>query len=190
MPTFDSVLCRIVGQLESIEKARPKLISIDGCPGSGKTALAQALARACGAQVVKASHFLGTIAEDSSPEEQFAKLYHWDEIEEKILRPTTSGRPIAYTPRDSNTENSEKLLQLCLPSKDIILEGSFISKQEFSQYFDFKIYMNTPAEERLKNLKREGKDQLDRYQSLLSLENWYLETINPAKVCDFCCAHL
>ena len=185
MPSLDSVLCRIVEKLEALDGQQPKVIKIDGCPGSGKSTLATALGKAIDGQVVKASDFIGTINGKPSPEERFKELYQWDELEKKVLQPGKAGKHLQFTPRDSEGKNTEKIVQLCLPKKFILLEGNFLGNPQLNHLFDYSIYINADQDLRKRRLQDQGKGESPFYQDLIKLEQWYLENIKPEDNADF-----
>lgn len=136
----EALISRIKNGVES--KSAPnnlpvKFVAIDGYGGSGKSSLAEQLAKELGAEVIHLDDF----ASWENP------LNWWPLVIEKVFKPIQKGTKSLSYPRakwwpDHNPETVTN--QPATPI--MILDGVSSSRHEFAPYLTYKVWVDVPLE--------------------------------------------
>ena len=156
------------------------LITIDGPCASGKTTLAEKLAKILQAQVLHTDDFV--IPHAQKTEARLAVPGGNCDIERlmnEVVLPWKEGQEVRYRRYDCRSDKmreEEKLPPACA----LILEGSYCNLPPIRETADLRIFLNTPREIREARLKkRESPESLTRFhEKWIPLENAYFEAFS------------
>lgn len=164
--------------------AKTMIIGVAGGTGSGKTTLAENIARAFGDRVAVITH-------DSYYRDQSEKTYeerckqnydHPDAFESDLLCEHLDrlirGESVDIPVYDYTVHNRSDKTRKVEPRNVIILEGILLfSDKHLRDMMDLKIFVDTDADERI--LRRILRDTKERGRSLDSVVDQYLTTVKP-----------
>lgn len=160
------------------------IIGVAGGTGSGKTTLAENIARAFGDRVAVITHDSYYRAQnDMSYEERCKQNYdHPDAFETDLLcehlDSLARGEAVDVPVYDYTVHNRSDTTQRVEPRAVVILEGILIFCDErLREKMDLKIFVDTDADERI--LRRIARDTKERDRSLDSVIDQYLTTVKP-----------
>ena len=161
------------------------IIGIAGGSGSGKTTLALRLKERLGEDEVRLiSHDSYYKRHDELPFEERCKLNydHPDAFDNALLiyhlQELKAGRAIDCPVYDYADHNRSNEVQHIEPAPVLIVEGILpFVEPELCELFDYKIYVDTDADERI--LRRILRDVKERGRSLDSVIHQYLTTVKP-----------
>jgi uridine kinase len=141
------------------------VIAIDGYGGAGKSTLADhlgAVLRVEGRQVdlVHTDDF----ASADNP------LNWWPRLIDQVLRPLRDGVAARYQRYDWELERMAEWHPI-EPGGLILLEGVSSSRKAFRPYLSLSVWIETPADERLRRgLERDGEQALDQWHGWMADE--------------------
>ena len=161
------------------------IIGIAGGSGSGKTTLAIRLKERFGEDEVRLiSHDSYYKRHDELPFAERCKLNydHPDAFDNDLLiehlRELKAGRAIDCPVYDYADHNRSSEVQHIEPAPVLIVEGILpLAEPELCRLFDYKIYVDTDADERI--LRRILRDVRERGRTLESVVEQYLTTVKP-----------
>ena len=164
--------------------SKTMIIGVAGGTGSGKTTLAENIARAFGDRVAVITHDSYYRAQnDMSYEERCKQNYdHPDAFETDLLcehlDALARGEAIDMPVYDYTVYNRSSRTERVEPRAVVILEGILIFCDErLREKMDLKIFVDTDADERI--LRRIARDTKERGRSLDSVIDQYLTTVKP-----------
>ena len=164
--------------------SKTMIIGVAGGTGSGKTTLAENIARAFGDRVAVITHDSYYRAQnDMSYEERCKQNYdHPDAFETDLLcahlDALARGEAIDAPVYDYTVYNRSSRTERVEPRAVVILEGILIFCDErLRDKMDLKIFVDTDADERI--LRRISRDTKERGRSLDSVIDQYLTTVKP-----------
>lgn len=169
-------------------KYKQKVIAIDGGGGAGKSTFAKYLQeRIPGAVVIHIDDFyigpwdkrLEHTNYDVSP------MFDWDRFKKEIVEPVKQGLLVSYHVYNWDTHTTEEVVAVP-EAATIIVEGGYTTQTRFSDFYDFKIWIEADQAYRLTEvLKRDGEHM--RYlweEDWLPVERNYIRVHNPAAKAD------
>ena len=184
---FLTDMINLIDKIKQIKEAKDLvLIGIDGPCASGKTTLADLLARELDAQVIRADDFFLPLALKTP--ERLAEAggnIHYERFREEIARGIKSGKAFEYGVYNcSKGEITEK--KTVIPEGIIIVEGSYSLHQKMQLDYDFKIFVEAPLELRLERiLERNGKEKLEVFkEKWIPMEDAYFDFYKVKENCD------
>jgi len=160
-----------------------KFIVIDGHGGSGKSTLAEELAKELNAEIIHT--------------DDFASFDNWSNwwplIIEQVFKPIQDGATKLNYPRSKWWDDHEPEPVVDQPVTNImILEGVSALREEFREYIDFGVYVDTPREICLqRGLERDRNNDGKSDREILALwdkwlknEDKYIARDNPKEYAD------
>lgn len=161
------------------------IIGIAGGSGSGKTTLAQRLKERFGEDEVRLiSHDSYYKRHDELPYSERCKLNydHPDAFDNALLiqhlKALKAGQAVDCPVYDYANHNRSDEVQHIEPAPVLIVEGILpFAEPELCALFDYKIFVDTDADERI--LRRILRDVKERQRSLDSVIAQYLATVKP-----------
>ena len=151
------------------------LVTLDGPCASGKTTLAEELAKSLNAAVVHTDDYVIPHVR-KTPERLAVPGGNCDveRLEREVVAPWKNGQSVRYRRYDCRRDllREEEELPDCAV---LILEGSYCNLPAIRRYADLRLFMDTPWEIRKKRLEeRESPASLQRFHELwIPLENAY-----------------
>lgn len=174
--------------IEQVKATHPKVgstrfIAIDGHGGSGKSMLAEILAKQLNAEIIHTDDFAGW----DNPENW------WPLVIERVFEPIKNSTTTLNYPRSKwwETHNPEPVVNQ--PVTDImILEGVSALRKEFRPYISLSIFVDTPLDtclrrgfERDKGQDGKSDDEIKRmWQDWYEKEEVYMARDNPKEFAD------
>ena len=165
-----------IGQALRMAAARV-LITLDGPCASGKTTLAERLARPLDAAVIHTDHFV--VPHERKTAERLAVPggnCDWERLTAEVLEPWKEGRTGIFRRYDWGPGGL--LPPEPLPAQRVmILEGTYCNLPAIRRLADIRLFLDTPAEVRRQRLEaRESPASLRMFdQRWIPLENAYYE---------------
>lgn len=166
-------------------KRKPVLIAIDGFGGAGKSTLAKELADALGdAYVIGIDDFI--IKEKLQAQTADESYFDRKRLEDEVLKPARNDQPIRY--RRLEWVDNRLSEPIAVPSIDhLIIEGISTFHPDIANYFDYKIWIDTPIEiAKQRGHARDGSSENAQHWDLWAANDLrYHEKYHPEKRADF-----
>ncbi len=151
-----------------------RIVAIDGAGGAGKSTLARHVATRLGAQIVCTDDF----ASWQHPFEWSSRLI------EQVLDPLSHNQPSRYQRSDWDTRTLAEWHDVPVAAF-LVLEGVSCSRAAFAPYLAFRVWVNTPREERLRRgLERDGQDAIGLWREWMAREDEYIDAERPQERAD------
>jgi uridine kinase len=152
-----------------------RVVAVDGLGGAGKTTLSRRLARALGdAPIVKTDDF----ASWDNP------LDWWPRLLEQVLEPLSVNQPARYQRYDWDERRLAEWHDVA-PGGLLVLEGVSASRVAFRPYLSYRIWVETPEDERLRRgLARDGEATTELWRDWMSAEYRYVQREHPGEAAD------
>jgi len=166
--------------LEAVRSARPALgmstsvVAVDGYGGAGKSTLAARLGELLAAQGVRV---------DLVHTDDFASadnpLNWWPRLISQVLQPLRAGAAARYQRYDWDLGRLAEWHTI-EPGGLILLEGVSASRNAFRPYLGLAVWIETPADERLRRgLERDGEQARDQWRQWMADETAWGEAERP-----------
>jgi uridine kinase len=161
------------------------IIGIEGFGGSGKSTIANNLANLLGnSSVVSIDDFI--IKQNIIENDWDKQVFDRARLEKEVLIPARAGKDITYRRFvwDSNTLSDP----INLPKTDyLIVEGISCYHPSIVDYYDYKIWVNTPIEiAKLRGQKRDAGTENEKHWDLWAQNDLaYQQKYHPDLVADF-----
>lgn len=167
-------------------RAAPLVVALDGRSGTGKSTLAQQLARAVDAVVINADDFYaGGTAEEwlaRTPQQRAAGVIDWHRLSEEVIEPLRACRSARYHPFDFNHGvGLARHVITCSPSPVVILDGAYSGRPELADLVELAVLVELPDGLRRRWLiAREGAAFMNAWHPLWdAAEDYYFAHICP-----------
>lgn len=165
----------------------PRVIAIDGRAGSGKTTLANAIAKVFGAGVVRADDFfLPPVMRTENRLLEPGGNIHYERLKEQVI--DKLGAPFEYEIFDCSVMavNGKKKIE---NTGLVVVEGSYCMHPYFGRYFDLGIFLSVSKEEQeARILKRNGGKMLEMFKSKwIPMEEKYISHFKIEDIADIAC---
>lgn len=168
-------------------QAGPLIVAIDGRSGTGKSTLAEALAKRLPAAVIEGDDFYsgGTGIKGDPPQARAARCIDW-QAQRRVLSVLRQGHPARYHAFDWDAFDGSTCpgATTIAPAPIIILEGVYAARPELRDLIDLSILVRVPDALRLARLTaREGAPgpwELQWHEA----EDWYFAHSVPLSAFD------
>ena len=164
----------------------PMLLAIDGRCGSGKTTLAEEVARELGCAVVHMDDFYLPPAERAADwAEHPGANMDFLRLQREVLAPLLAGKPAVY--RAYSCAKGAYLPPRTLPPAPLTLvEGTYCLHPALHTAFALRVFTTcTPKVQADRLQKREGAHFAAFQARWIPLEESYFEEFSPQKICEF-----
>lgn len=153
-----------------------RIIAIDGRGGSGKSMLAEKLAKEIGAETIHTDDF----ASWAKP------LDWWARVVKEVFEPVKQGAlTLSYRRGSWGPDHHPAAVKNQPVTPMIILEGVSSARKEFREYLTYAIWVETPLDVCLqRGLERDGQDALPNWQKWIAAENEYIVRDKPQTYAD------
>jgi uridine kinase len=166
---------------------KPFIIAIDGRGGSGKSTLAEKIAQNFKTQIIKTDDFITFY----KPEEITDKDYYWDKSRfiQDVLIPLKNKQDFQYDICRWKTGELVREEKIDLQNELIIIEGLHALHQDLLNFYDLKIWVNTPLEVSLERGKvrdlQKGKENIDElWNFFVPVQEKYISEHKPDQKAD------
>lgn len=165
------------------------LVAVDGCGGTGKSTFARMLARhGSNVSIVEVDDFyLPTTSRPASPgtTKTIAADLDWSRLAEQVLEPLQANEDGCYQRYDWVRDALAEFHTAPIGGT-VIVEGVYSLLPELTNYYDFRVWLDTPYEIRLKRgLQRVGEEARERWvHDWMPAEQYYIETYHPHEQAD------
>lgn len=168
-----------------LEERKQILIAIDGSCASGKTTLAEALAREYDCNLFRVDDFF--LRPEQRTPERFAEIggnVDYERFLAEVLRPLKAGRPFSYRPYDCGTGTLKEPVAVT-PKGINIIEGSYSHHPYFEDPYDLKIFLKVSPEVREKRiLQRPAFLHRRFFEEWIPMEQRYFEVFSIEEKAD------
>lgn len=166
------------------EKKSPVIV-LEGPCASGKTTLAQAIARFWNAQIISMDDFF--LQPHQRTPERLAECggnLDRERFLEEVIHPLMTGKDFSYRPFDCS--NSDFLFPVEISrEKPIVVEGSYSMHPAFGIYYDLSVFLTVSKEEKMDRLKKRSPNLLSRFfHEWIPMENRYFSEFSVLERCD------
>ena len=181
---------KIVSMIPKLEEGNRFILGIDGLSRSGKTTLVKHLSQMLTEEKIPFyvfhidDHIVERNRRYNTGHEEWFEYYQlqWDiqglrdQLFEKIKGAQSFN--LSFYQDESDTQVTK---QITLPDPCVvIIEGVFLQRKEWSNYYDFLLYLDCPREKRFLRESQETQKKLLKFENRYWLaENFYLESERP-----------
>ncbi len=169
----------------------PLVVAIDGRSGTGKSTLAEYIAREVGATVIDQDDiYSGGSLEDwrkLTPSEKVDRVIDWRCVRAEVLEPLRAGKVATWHPFDWETMAGRSAISISAePSPIVMLDGAYSSRRELADLIDLSILVVLPEAERQRRLQlREGEEFFSEWQAVWDeAEAHYFGVLRPPHLFD------
>lgn len=184
----DIIKCTVEAILDaSAVYSVPYIIGIDGRCCSGKTSLAEALAKAYGCDVFHADDFF--LQSWQRTPERLAMPggnIDYERLSKELLAPLSAGTNFSYRKFSCARMQLEPPTDVT-PGRIAVMEGSYCMHPMLRSYYNLKIFLDVDPTLQLSRLQeREDTASVQRFQERwIPLEELYLKEMDIKAFCDF-----
>lgn len=168
------------------ERGRSYIIAIDGRCASGKTTLAQELARRLSCSVIHMDHFFLQPGQRTRERlEEPGGNVDRERFKEEVMEPLCRGEKLSYRIFDC------RVMDFCgsvrvKRTPVVIVEGAYSCHPEFAGYWDLTVFLSVDRKEQIRRIeKRNGKKQARQFiERWIPLEERYFAAFGIENKCD------
>jgi len=182
----------IVESMLPTAKGKRIVVGIDGLSRSGKTTMVKKLEASLLERglSVKVLHIDDYIVERNrryhTGYEEWHEYYHlqWDvqALQEKLFKKLKNATEIQLPTYNSQSDTHQIEIISLLHIDLIIMEGVFLQRTEWRDFFDFILYLDCPKETRFARERKETQLNLDKFKNRYwKAEDYYIEKECPKK---------
>ena len=161
------------------------IISVDGCCGSGKTAMAHTLYKIFSCNIIHMDdYYLPFNMRQENWEQAVAGNMDLNRILKEVLLPACQRENIISRPYNVHSDSFGKE-ELLLPHKLTVVEGSYSQHPLLASSYTLKIFLTCSREVQIKRLKqREGSNCVSFENRWIPMEENYFKRCNILEQSD------
>lgn len=164
------------------------LIGIDGCGGAGKSTLADALRDIDkeNISIVHMDDFYKTEAQRREPNNSIGALWDCKRLKEQVLIPLKNNQDTHYQIYDWDLDELTEWKYITRGGI-VIVEGCYSLMGGLDSYYDYKIWIDTPRNLRLRRgIERDGEMKRHLWENLwMPSEEEYIKCQHPMEKADW-----
>lgn len=192
---LEDKITTLLKKIPKVEKGQKVVLGIDGLSRSGKTTIVRSMEQHIQEKDILSCvlHIDDYIVERekrySTGNEEWYEYYNlqWDVewLKENLFKRLKEYNELKLLTYDSISD-SQKLYSIKIPDTClIIIEGVFLQRKEWRNYFDFMIYLNCVREERFKRESVDTQKNIEKFEKrYLKAEDYYMKTVSPIEQAD------
>jgi uridine kinase len=174
-------------RLESLlSRGVPVVLAIDGRAASGKSSLAETLAKEYAGRLVHTDDFF--LLQELRTAERLAEPggnLHYERFMAEVLPYLRTNESFSYPAFDCSWMQLGEWRHL-LPAQLTVVEGSYALHPRFGVYFDLSIFISCSADVQLARIKARNPNKLEQFQKhWIPLEENYFLAFGVGKDADF-----
>ena len=193
--SLEDKITNLFKRIPKVEQGQRVVLGIDGLSRSGKTTIVRNIEQHIQDKNMLACvlHLDDYIVERkkryNTGYEEWHEYYNlqWDVewLKEKLFKKLKVANELQLLTYD-NSSDSQKLHTVKIPDTClIIIEGVFLQRKEWKNYFDFMIYLNCSREERFNRENVDTQNKIEKFQKRYwKAEDYYMETVSPIEKAD------
>ncbi|MBS10513.1 MAG: uridine kinase [Gemmatimonadetes bacterium] len=170
-------------------RGRTRLVAIDGCGGAGKSSLAEAIAeRIDDAAIVHVDDFWH--ARERRPDRatvvgEPGSDYDWERLRDQVVVPLVEGLDARYQRYDWETDSLAEWHDVT-GGGTVVVEGVFSTRVELIDYYDVRVWVDTPADVCLaRGIERDGEQHRHLWENeWMKAYERYVEASDPVERAD------
>ncbi|WP_027345688.1 uridine kinase family protein [Hamadaea tsunoensis] len=184
MTAADSVLEHLAARTD-----RPLIVAVDGHSAAGTSTLGRLLADRLGVTLVQGDDFYREAPDGVrrawNAAEGVDLFFDWQRLRREVLEPLKEGRTAAYQPYSWRPEGglADETVEL-KATPIVIFEGVYAARPEYADLLGLTVFVETPAEERLRRLHERGHGNDDWWPHWDAAEEHYYRHIRPQETFD------
>ncbi len=179
------------------KRARPVVVALDGGSGSGKSTIAEKLARLTDIALVPLDDFYQTqVPESERPKKSVAErlngVFEWERVRREAIEPLILSEPARWRAFDfiqglgnDGTYNLKDEFTEVAPAPTILLEGAYSASPFLRDLIDLAVIVNVPTKMRHARLaarEQGGEDFLAKWHAVWDdVESHYFERVCSPK---------
>lgn len=152
------------------------IVAVDGRCASGKTTLAEELAKKYDANIFHADDFF--LRPEQRTEERLSEAggnFDRERFMEEVLLPLKEGVNFSYRKFSCKTRTLSDEIEVTKKSVNIV-EGSYCQHPYFGDMYDLRIFLDIASEEQKKRILLRNPDKAERFLSeWIPMENRYFD---------------
>lgn len=171
------------------------ILGIDGLSRSGKTTFVKRFASrledmGIQYQVIHIDdHIVDRANRYNTGQEEWREYYYmqWDVewLKEHLFGKLLSSEQIDLPFYDDKLDEQTSRVLHLTGKKVLIVEGVFLMREEWKNYFDFTVYLDCPRDVRFSRESAQTQSNIDKFKKRYwKAEDFYLETVKPAENTD------
>lgn len=192
---MEDKITTLLKNIPKIEKGKKVVLGIDGLSRSGKTTIVRTIEQHIQEKGILSCvlHIDDYIVERerrySTGNEEWYEYYNlqWDVewLKENLFKRLKESTELKLLTYDYNLE-TQKLCSVKIPDTClIIIEGVFLQRKEWRNYFDFMIFLNCEREERFKRESVDTQNNIEKFEKRYwRAEDYYMKTVSPIEQAD------
>jgi uridine kinase len=187
---MEDILLSIVNKIPILKQGQRIVLGIDGLSRSGKTTLSKKIEQHFQEKNISVHlfHIDDYIVERKrrykTNNEEWYEYYHlqWNVewLKENLFQKLKKSNELQLLTYDYNSD-TQKLEVTKIPETCIILiEGVFLQRKEWKDFYDFIIYLESSREERFKRESVATQSRIEKFKNRYwKAEEYYIETETP-----------
>lgn len=161
------------------------IVAIDGMCLSGKTTLANELAKSFEANVFHIDDFYLPVNERAKDwKEKAGSNIDTERFLSEVLTPASGGKTVSYRAFDCH-KNKTEFKGNFEPTPVVIVEGTYSCLSQFEKFYSLKVFMRCTGETQIERLKKRNTESINSFlETWIPLEENYFNTCNVCKNSD------
>lgn len=192
---MEDKITNLLKKIPKVKQGQKVVLGIDGLSRSGKTTLVRNIEQHIQKKYIWACvlHIDDYIVERerryNTGNEEWYEYYNlqWDVewLEENLFKRLKGSNELQLLTYD-NSSDLQKLQTVKIPDTClIIIEGVFLQRKEWRNYFDFMIFLDCVREERFNRESIETQNNIEKFEKRYwKAEDYYMETVSPIEQAD------
>ncbi|PGT79768.1 MULTISPECIES: kinase [Bacillaceae] len=192
---MEDKITTLLKNIPKVEKGKKVVLGIDGLSRSGKTTIVRNIEQHIQEKGIFSCvlHIDDYIVERerrySTGNEEWYEYYNlqWDVewLKENLFKRLKESNELKLLTYDYNSD-SQNLYSVMIPDTClIIIEGVFLQRKEWRNYFDFMIFLNCVREERFKRESVDTQNNIEKFEKRYwKAEDYYMKTVSPIEQAD------
>ncbi|MGI6700670.1 MAG: uridine kinase family protein [Christensenellales bacterium] len=173
-------------RLDSLQRKGPVTLAIEGGSASGKTTLAQMLAKVYDCTVFHMDHFfLQPYQRTAGRYEEAGGNVDRERFLAEVLKPLSRGETVRYRRFDCGTDTLSQPIEV-IPKKLTVIEGAYSMHPELSNYYDLSVFLDIAPDLQKKRIKKRNSPAMAKrfFEERIPLEEKYFAHLKVKERCD------
>lgn len=192
---LEDKITNLLKTIPKVEQGQKVVLGIDGLSRSGKTTIVRSIEQHIQEKNILTCvlHIDDYIVERerryNTGHEEWYEYYNlqWDVegLKENLFKRLKESNELQILTYE-NSSDSQKLHTVKIPDTClIIIEGVFLQRKEWRNYFDFIIFLDCVREERFNRESVETQNKIGKFEKRYwKAEDYYMETVSPIEQAD------